>query len=262
VCWRKPLAWPKSPKDLRARAGDSTAMWRIGSRHAGHLIGLLKPGTHAGRRQRVGPGDRRPRGVSLLGLREPTSAQRAMTRDGRRDDAPLATDPRRKDRGASGERGHLPGESRPQRKRPSIRSCPDLDGGAQRATPDHHSCPNWPKKLGPARCCICTMRWRARPHGLEDFQPSRHALTGIRAYAGYVALLNKLKSYGRDRSAVSAPRGFPVAADRTAAPRILPSCWASARMVAVDFPHITNPEGQAKINVAYLTANRTGPARR
>ena len=89
---------------------------------------------------------------------------------------------------------------------------------------------------------------------------SRHDThwTGYGTYAGYVALLSRLNAMGVTGPPLPLAR-FPIATDRTAGPKDLALMLGVGSMVDVDFPHITNPAGQAKIT--YLSARRdmTGP---
>ena len=83
---------------------------------------------------------------------------------------------------------------------------------------------------------------------------SRHDThwTGYGAYAAYTALLSRLHAMNVTDGPLPFS-SFTMVPDRKSGPKDLADMLGVAGMVGVDFPHIANPEGEAKARTAYLT---------
>lgn len=93
----------------------------------------------------------------------------------------------------------------------------------------------------------------ATRRGLKTYSRHDTHWTGYGAYAGYVGLMQKLHAMG----VADGPRPVSdfelMGGDQKARPRDLALMLGAASFVHIDFPHIDNPKGLAKIHVTYLS---------
>jgi hypothetical protein len=93
----------------------------------------------------------------------------------------------------------------------------------------------------------------ATRRGLKTYSRHDTHWTGYGAYAGYVGLMQKLHAMG----ITDGPRPVSdfelIGGDQKARPRDLALMLGAASFVHIDFPHIDNPKGLAKIHMTYLS---------
>lgn len=93
----------------------------------------------------------------------------------------------------------------------------------------------------------------ATRRGLKTYSRHDTHWTGYGAYAGYVGLMQKLHAMG----ITDGPRPVSdfelVGGDQRTRPRDLALMLGAASFVDIDFPHIDNPKGLAKIKLTYLS---------
>lgn len=96
----------------------------------------------------------------------------------------------------------------------------------------------------------------ARAAGVKAYSRHDTHWTGEGAYAGYVALMTRLKAMGVTQEAPR-PRSNFAAMTEGPADRDLAKMLGVGKMVAVDYPRVTVPPGDPPIRITYLTANET-----
>jgi hypothetical protein len=93
----------------------------------------------------------------------------------------------------------------------------------------------------------------ATRRGLKTYSRHDTHWTGYGAYAGYVGLMQKLHAMG----VTDGPRPMSdfelIGGSQKTRPRDLALMLGAASFVDIDFPHIDNPKGLAKIQVSYLS---------